>query len=97
MKADDREDFMTVMEKERKDLTTEDVWEIIPKSSLPTSAHIIQLLQSFKRKRKPFGELIKHKARVFEHAGMIYFHNTFAPVVNLYTGRFIIMMAEITG
>ena len=26
MKADDREDFMTVMEKEIKYLTTEDVW-----------------------------------------------------------------------
>ena len=26
MKADDREDFMTVMEKELKYLTTEDVW-----------------------------------------------------------------------
>ena len=44
MKATDSEDFMTVMEKEIKDLTKEDVWEIIPKSLLPTSAHIIQLL-----------------------------------------------------
>ena len=26
MKADDRENFMKAMEKERKDLTTEDVW-----------------------------------------------------------------------
>ena len=50
MKADYREDFMTVMEKEIKDLTTEDVWEIIPKSSLPTSAQIIRLLWSFKKR-----------------------------------------------
>ena len=40
MKADDREDFMKKMGKEIKDLTTKDVWEIIPKSSLPDSAHI---------------------------------------------------------
>ena len=55
MKAADREDFMKAMEKEIKYFTTEDVWEILPKSSLPTSAHIIQLLWIFKRKRNPFG------------------------------------------
>ena len=82
MKADDGEDFMTVTEKEIKDLTTEDVWEIIPKSSLPTSAHIIRLLWISKRKINPFGELIKPKAHLFEHGGIIDFHNIFAPVVN---------------
>ena len=80
MKADDRENFMKEMEKEIKDLTTEDVWEILPKSSLPTSAHIIQLIRSFKIKRNPFGELIKHKARLCVHGVMqrdgIHFHNT---------------------
>ena len=40
IKTDDSEDFMTVMEKEIKDLISEDVWEMISKSSLPTSAHI---------------------------------------------------------
>ena len=74
--------------------STEDDWEILPKSSLPTSAHIIGLVWSIKRKRNPFVELIKHKAHVFEHGGMIDFHNTFAPVVNWSTVRFIIMMAS---
>ena len=69
MKADDCEVFMIVMEKEIKDLTTEDVWETFPKSSLPTSAHIIPLLWIFKRKRNPFGELIKNKAHLCEHGG----------------------------
>ena len=41
MKPNDREDFMKAMEKY---LTTEDVWEILPKLSLPTSAHIIRLI-----------------------------------------------------
>ena len=101
MKDDNREDFIKAMEKEIKDLTTEDVWEILPKSSLPTSAHIIQLIRSFKRKINPFGELIKHKARLCVYGGIqiekIYFHNKFAPVVNWYTVRLIIMMAEIDG
>ena len=41
MKADDGEYFMEAMRKEIKGLTTEDVWEILPKLSFQTSAHII--------------------------------------------------------
>ena len=44
MKSDDCEDFMKAMEKEIKYSNTEDVWEIILKSSLSNSAHIIQLI-----------------------------------------------------
>ena len=78
-------------------MTSEDVWEITPKSLFPTSVHIIRLIWSFKIKINPFGELIKHKAHVFVHGGMIDCHNTFAPVVNWSTVRLINMMAEITG
>ena len=101
MKVEDREDFMKSMEREMKNLTTEDVWKIIPKSSLPTSARIIQLIWSLKIKRNPFGELIKNKARLCVHGGIqregIDFHNTFAPVVNWSAIRLIIIMAEMTG
>ena len=97
MKADYHEDFMTVMEKDIKELTTEDVWEIIPKLLLTTSSHMILLLCIFKRKRNPLVELIKHKDHVFLHGGMIDFHNTFVPVVNFSNGSLIIMMAEISG
>ena len=97
MKADNYEDFMKAMEKEIKYFTTEDVWEILTKSSLPTSAHIIRLIWIFKIKRNPFGELIKHKARLCVHGGMIDFPNAFAPVVNWSTVRLIIMMAEMAG
>ena len=41
MKSDHCEDFMKAMEREIKYLTTEDVWEILQKLSLPNSAHII--------------------------------------------------------
>ena len=82
-------------------MTTEDVWEILPKSLLPTSAHIIQLIWSFKRKINPFEEIIKHKARLCVHGGThqeeIYFNNTFAPVVNWSTFRLMNMMAKMDG
>ena len=51
MKSDNREDFMKAMEKELKYLTTKYVWGILPKSSLPTSAHIIRFIQSFRKKK----------------------------------------------
>ena len=76
-------------------MITEDVWEIIPKSSRPTSAHIIRLLCSFKIKRNPFGELIKQNAHGFVHGVMIDCHNTFEPVINWFTVRLIIMITEI--
>ena len=101
LKADDCEDFMKSMEKEIKYLTTEYAWEILPKSSLPTSTQIIRLIWSFKRKRNPFGDIIKHKSLLCVHGGMqrevVDCRNTFAPVVNWYTVTLIIMMAEVAG
>ena len=82
-------------------MTTEDVWEVLPKSSLPTSAHIIRLIWSFKRKRNPFGDLTKNKARLCVYGGVqqgrIDFYNKFAPIVNWSTVRLIIMMADMAG
>ena len=43
MKAEDCEDLIKVTEKEIEYLTTEDIWTILPKLSLPTSEHIIRL------------------------------------------------------
>ena len=97
MKSDDCEDFMKVMKKEIKYLTTEDVWEIIPKSFLPTSAHIIRLIWSFKIKINSFEELIKHKARLCVHGGMIDFHNKFEPVVNWSTLSLTMTMVDMDG
>ena len=101
MKSDGSDDLMKAMEKETKDLTTEDVWEILPKSSLPTSAHTIRLMWIFKRKRNPFGELIEHKDRLFVNGGMqqevIDLHNLFAPVVNWFTVKLIVIMAYMDG
>ena len=79
-------------------MTTEDVGEVLLKSLLPTSAHIIRLIWSFNIKRNPFGELIRHKACLCVHGGIqrerIDFCNTFVPVVNWFTVRLIIMMDE---
>ena len=60
---------MKAIETDIKYLTTEDVWEIRPKSSRTTSAHIIRFIGSFKKK-KPFREIIKHKAHLCVHGGM---------------------------
>ena len=64
---------------------------------LPTSSQITRLIWSLKRKRNPFGELIKHKARLCVHGGMIDFHNTFVSIVYWSTVSLNIMMAEMSG
>ena len=92
---------MEATENEIKYWTTEDAWELLSKFSLPTSANIIRLIWIFKRKEKPFGELIKHKARLCVPSGIqregIDFHNTFAHVVNWSTVRLIFIMADMAG
>ena len=101
MKADDRDYFMKATGKEIKDLNTEDVWEIFPNSSPPTSAHIIQLIWRFKIFINPFEYIIKHKDRLCVHSGMklegVGFNNTFSPVVNWSIVMLIIMMDEMAG
>ena len=65
-KADYCEDFIKATGKEIKYLTTEDSWEILPKSSTTTSSHIIRIIWIFKRKINLFREYIKQgKSNIF--------------------------------
>ena len=48
MSAPDREEFEKALVKEVTDLSSSDVWDIIPKSSLPVGARLIRLIWSFK-------------------------------------------------
>ena len=87
------------MVKEVTDLSSSDVWEIIPKSSLPVGARLIRLIWSFKRKQSPTGESLKHKAILCVHGGMqrqgIDYWHTYAPVVNWGTVRLVLTLAEL--
>jgi hypothetical protein len=70
MKQDDKMNFVQAMEKEITDHEERSHWSIVTRSTLPKSARPIKAIWSFKRKRKPDGELLKHKARLCAHGGM---------------------------
>jgi len=101
MKAKDSEDFKSAMRKEVNDLYEADVFEIIPLKDKPRDRKLIKFIWSFKRKRSPIGVLIKHKARLCVHGGMqekgVDYFNTFAPVVNWNTVRFLLTQAIMNG
>ena len=70
MKAPDVKDFICAMEKEVTDLKNTGVWKLVKKTEMSKDAKLIRLIWSFKCKRNPLGQLIKHKARLCVHGGM---------------------------
>ena len=101
LKEDDRVDFIDAMEKEISAHEKRKHWESVPRSSLPTGTKTIQAIWAFKRKRFPCGLLNKHKARLCAHGGMqqwgVNYWETYAPVVNWISIRFLLVLSEIAG
>ena len=100
-KQEDRIDFVDAMQKEIDDHTRRKHWEIIPRSMMPDNMKTIMSVWSFKRKRFPDGTLNKHKARLCAHGGMqqwgVNYWETYAPVVNWISVRFLLVISEIAG
>lgn len=71
------------------------------RSSLPQGTKTIQSILTFKRQRLPDGTLCIHKARLCAHGGMqqwgVNYWETHAPVVNLASIRFHLVLAEMVG
>ena len=67
MKQDDKLAFVDAMEKDISDHKKVGHWSIVHRDTLPNKARPIKAIRSFKRKRKPDGELLKHKARLCAH------------------------------
>ena len=99
MKEDDRMDFVSAMEKEIQDHESRGHWTIVTRSSLPQNAKPIKAIWSFKRKRRPDGTLLKHKARLCAHGGMQQwgdnYWETYSPVVNMLSVRLLLSLAKI--
>ena len=99
MKQHDVEDFQEAMKKEIADHTEREHWVLVPRSSMPKGKKAIMSIWSFKRKRLPTGELLKHKARLCAHGGMQKwgenYWETYSPVVNMLTVRLILLICKI--
>ena len=67
MKRDDKLTFVDAMEKEISNHEKGCHWSIVHRDTLPNKARPIKAIWSFKQKRKPYGELLKHKTRLCAH------------------------------
>ena len=94
----DKDKFVDAMYDEVDSMFREGIWEAVPKTmmlehyrrkretGLQIRRHQIMMIWSFRRKRKPDGTLVKHKARLCCHGGQqelgINYWDTYAPVVS---------------
>ena len=85
MQQDDAEQFLEAMIQEIDDHFQRKHWKLVPRSTIG-NAKPLKAIWSFKRKRRPDGSLLKHKARLCCHGRMQVFGenywDTYAPVVN---------------
>ena len=99
MKQDDKLAFVDVMEKDTSNHEKGGHWSIVHRDKLPNKARPIKAIWSFKRKRKPDGKLLKHKARLCAHGGMQQwgdsYWETYSPVVNMLSVRLILAMPKL--
>jgi hypothetical protein len=98
MQQDDRDDFIQAMIKELQDHQENGHWKLVRRSEIG-KATTIKAIWSFKRKRRPDGSILKHKARLCAHGGMQVhgenYWDTYAPVVNWISIRMMLTIAVI--
>jgi hypothetical protein len=84
LKAPDHQQFVAAMENEVQGL--QDMFKIIPRTSLPEGTNPLPTIWEFKKKRKPDWTILKHKVRLNVHGGKqkhgVNYWKAYAPVVN---------------
>ena len=98
IKEPDADKFIEAMEKEINDHEHRRHWIKVRRHTAGSNCPI-KAIWSFKRKRRPDGTIIKHKARLCAHGGMqihgINYWETFSPVVNWTTVRLLMTIGLI--
>ena len=101
LKLKDIKPFVLAMIKEVLDHESREHWEVVKRKDMPSGAKTILSVWAFKVKRLPDGTVLKHKARLNAHGGMqkwgVDYWETYAPVVNWISVRFLLAIAIIHG
>ena len=86
----------------QKDINTQEEgnhWTIVQRFSVPETVKTIKAIWHFKRKRKPYGELLEHKDQICAHGGMHKFREsyweTYSTVVNMLSVRLLPCITKI--
>ncbi len=102
MREPDRAKFIKAMEKEVKSHTENEVWELVPRSSVPPGTKILPAVWAMKRKRRiATREVYKWKARLNidgskQEEGVNYWE-TFSPVASWAAIRMVLITILIHG
>jgi len=102
LKQTDKDKFLEAMIKEINDHTSRGHWRITTREEMRAKGYKhkpIMAIWSFKRKRNPFGEITKYKARLCCHGGQtikgVHYEETFSPVVAWSTVRLMFTLSEV--
>ena len=99
LKAADMDKFLASQVPKIRGLEAMNVFEYKPMHTLPTRAHLLSSIWSYRRKRKPNGELLKYKARIcVDGSQQAYgrdYWDTYAPVVTWSTVRLVLLLSTI--
>ena len=102
MRQEDKEEFLKAMVKEIEDHTSRGHWRITSRQEMKERNYKfkpIAAIWSFKRKRNPFGDITKYKARLCCHGGQtvkgVHYEETFSPVVAWSTVRMLLTLSEV--
>jgi hypothetical protein len=100
MLQSDRAEFVSAMHKEIKDHTDCKHWTIYSREEMWKTGYkgrVIMAVWSFKRKRYPFGEITKYKARLCAHGGQtqqgVHYEDSYSIVVSWTTVRLLLTLA----
>ncbi len=100
MLQNDCDEFINAMHKEIKDHTDCNHWTIYSCEEMKRTGYkgrVIMAVWSFKRKRKPFSEITKYKARLCAHGGQmqkgVHYEDSYSPVVSWTTVRLLLTLA----
>jgi len=97
MSHPDKEFFERAMEKEVHGLDSNDVWDLVPRSSVPSNQKILRGIWSFRIKKKPPKYEKTYKARICADGSKqiegINYTETYAPVVKWLSVRTMLTMS----
>ncbi len=99
LRSADSQDFIAAQIPEIRGLEKMQVFQYKNISELPPRAKLLSSIWSYRRKRRPNGELVKHKARIcVDGSQQQYGHDyweTYAPVVSWSTVRLVLLLSTI--
>eukprot|EP00957_Ditylum_brightwellii_P067042 5089097-Ditylum_brightwellii.AAC.1 len=101
MKSDDKEQFHKTMEEEIERMIEKEIFEIVPRTQVPSYQKVLQDVWSHRRKTKPTGEIYCHRSRICANGSQqtfgIDYNEIYSPAVQWSTVRILLLLSQLKG